>query len=234
MQRSRLSRKLEQQSKKNLFFSLLGIIALFFILIKFDIPLLVNFSGFISNPKNSLEKKENAEIFIPPPVLDSLPQATGSAKIIISGFALEKQEIELFINNDLIDKTSVGKDGTFSFLEDISTGENTIKTRAVVKDKKSEFSKPLIITLRNKTPSLDINSPTEGQAFAKEQNLIDVIGNTDPDVKVTVNGFRAIIDSNGRFTYKLTLKSGENNIKIVGEDDAGNKAEKEIKVTLSQ
>ncbi|MBI2028553.1 MAG: hypothetical protein HYT07_02980 [Candidatus Levybacteria bacterium] len=231
MNRSRLSRKLEQQSKKNLFLSIFGIIVVLLILIKFGIPLLINFSLFLSGSRGSQEEaKNNITAFVPVPVLNPIPSATSSAEIILSGFAAPMQIIELYVNSDLVDKTQVKEDGTFSFREIISEGENIIKAKAIINDKKSDFSKSILVTMKNKSPYLNLVSPLDGQSFSKDQNIIDIQGTTDPNIKVTVNGFWAITDGNGNFSYRLSLQNGENNIKIVAIDEAGNKTEKELRV----
>lgn len=233
--RSRLSRKIDQQSRKNLFFSLLGIIVVIFILIKFGIPLLVNFSLFISGSKNTEnENISNVKDFVPVPILNSMPSATSSAEVIISGFASPKQIIELYINENLIDKKLADDKGIFSFEERINSGENIIKAKAIIKNNESEFSSPISIVLRNNPPMLQIDSPIDNQSFSKDQTIIDIKGTTDPDVKVTVNGFRAITDATGHFLYRLSLSSGENKLKIIAEDQAGNRTEKELTVTFSQ
>lgn len=231
--RSRLTRKVDQQSRKNLFFSVLGIIIVLFIIIRFGLPLLVNYSLFISGSKNNEEVKNNLASFVVPPILNPMPSATKSAEVVISGFASPKQIIELYINDNLIDKVSVDDKGIFSFEEKINSGENIIKVKAIIDNKESEFSRPISITLRNSSPNVNIESPSNGQSFSKDQTTIDVRGTTDTDVKITVNGFWAIIDSGGHFSYRLLLASGENNIKIIAEDQAGNRTEKELKVTYN-
>ena len=224
---------MEQKTKKNLLLSVLGIILVILLVFKFGIPLLVNFSLFLSG-----SGKEEAKIqdpsFIAPPILDSFPQATSSANIIISGVASENQTIDLYVNDYLIDKTKTKKDGRFSFDTIIKPGENIIKTKAVVKNKESEFSQPLTVSFKSAPPSLTLSSPSDGQSFSKDQNTVDVNGTTDTDVKITVNGFWAITDNDGDFSYRLPLKNGENKIKIEATDLAGNRTEKEIKVTYSQ
>ncbi|MEK7518167.1 MAG: hypothetical protein AAB583_06515 [Patescibacteria group bacterium] len=233
--RSRLSRKIDQQSKKNLFFSVIGIIIVLFILILFGIPLLVNFSLFIAGSNNSDEEsKNNVTSFVPAPILNSMPSATSSADVVISGFAFPKQSIELYINDSLIDKMLVDDKGTFSFKERINLGENIIKVKAKIDNKESGFSRPISITLRDKAPDLNIDSPSDGQSFSKDESIIDIRGTTDSDVKITVNGFWAITDGSGHFSYRLPLVSGENKIKIVAENQAGNKTEKELTVNSSQ
>lgn len=234
MNRSRLSKKIDRQSRKNLFFSLLGIILVLFILIKFGIPLLINFSLFIAGSKDDEEIKKNERTFISPPILNSIPSATSSADVVISGFASPKQNVELYINDNLIDKMLADDKGLFSFEAKINNGQNIIKAKTIINNKESEFSSSISVTFRNKAPNLNIDSPSDGQSFSKDQASIDVQGSTDADFKVTVNDFWAITDGLGNFSYRLPLANGENKIKIIAEDLAGNKTEKEITVNSSQ
>lgn len=234
MARSRLSRRIEQKTKKNLLLSVLGIILVILLVFKFGIPLLINLSFFLSGSKGTQEQSQNHDSsFIAPPILDPFPQATSSANITISGVSSKDQTIILYINGSLIDSTKTKDNGTFSFKETVSAGESTIKAKAVVGNKESEFSGALTTSFKSAPPSLKIDSPSDGQSFSKDQNFADVNGVTDLDVKVTVNGFWAIIDVSGNFSYKLPLQNGENKIKIIVTDTAGNKIEKEIKVTYS-
>ena len=233
MARSRLSRRIEQKTKKNLLLSILGIILVTLLVFKFGIPLLINLSLFLSGSKGDQEQLESKDSsFIAPPILNSFPQATSSANIIISGISSKNQTIKLYINDSFINETKTKEDGIFSFEEKIEPGESTIKARAVAGDKESEFSKSIAISLKSAPPSLKVSSPSDGQSF-KDQNTADIQGTTDSDVKITVNGFWAITDSNGNFSYKLPLQNGENKIKVIATDIAGNKSEKEIRVTYA-
>lgn len=236
MQRSRLSRKLEKQSKNNLIFSILGILIVFLILFKFGVPFLINFSLLVSGTKNSSETvKNDTSAFISAPVLNPLPTATNSAKTTISGIASSDQTISLYLNDEVIDKMKTEKDGSFSFKEIIlDKGENTIKTKAVTKDNKlSDFSETVIINYKSDPTTLSIDNPSDGQSFSKDESPINIVGKTDPGVKVTINDLWAIVNSNGNFSYKLPLQNGENTIKIVATDEAGNKTELERKVNYS-
>lgn len=224
---------MERKTKKNLALSILGIILIFFLAFKFGIPLLVNISLFLSGSQGKEEIKIQNSSFIAPPVLDSLPQATSSANIVISGLSSKNQTIKLYINNSLIDETKTDDKGIFLFKETIIPGENTIKAKAIAGDKESDFSGSIIIAFKSTPPSLNISSPSNNQSFSKDQNTAEVKGTTDPDVRVTVNGLWAITDSSGKFSYSLPLENGENKIKISAADLAGNKTEKEIKVNYS-
>lgn len=233
MIRSRLSKRMEQKTKKNLALSVLGIILIILLVFKFGIPFLVNFSLFLSGSQGKVETGIQGSSFIAPPVLDSYPQATSSANIIISGVASRKQTVNLYINSYLVDTIKAGDDGRFSFKETIEPGEVTIKARAVVNDKESDFSNTIVTAFKNAPPSLNVSSPIDGQSFSKDQNIASIRGTTDADVKVTVNGFWAITDSNGNFSYSLPLQNGDNAISVEAVDVAGNKTKKEIKVTYS-
>lgn len=237
MKRSRLSRRLESQSKKSFYFSILGILIILFILVRFGIPLLINFSLFISGSKSSSESENsNSASFVAPPVIDPLPyDATSSAQISISGKAFPEQTINLYINDELVDKVSVIDNDSFIFKDIIlKPGENSIKTKALADDKKqSDYSNTITVSLKKEPPALSVDSPSDNQSFPKDENTANVSGKTDPGVKVTVNDFWAIVDSDGKFSYTLKLHDGDNQIKIIATDDAGNKTEKEIKVTYS-
>ncbi len=225
---------MEQKTKKNLLLSVLGIILVMLLIFKFGIPLLINLSLFLSGSQGKEQVKIQSSSFIAPPVLDSFPQATSSANIIVSGVASKKQTINLYLNDVLIDTAKVENDGKFSFKETIKPGENTIKAKAVVNEKESDFSNTIITAFKSAPPFLNISSPTDAQSFSKDQAIADVKGTTDPDVRITVNGFWAITDSSGKFSYSLPLQNGENKIKISATDVAGNKTEKEIKINYSQ
>lgn len=236
--KSRLSKKIENQSKKNLILTILGIIVVIGFLLKFGMPLLTNATMFVINAKNG-NNPEQAKVetvsFVPPPLLDTTFTATNSSKINISGNAQTNQKINLYVNNELIDTQQAKDDGRFSFTNiKINNGVNTIKTKAVTKsNKQSEFSNILTITFKNTPPTLSLDSPSDGQSFSKDDKYANVSGKTDPGVKVTVNDSWAIVDTNGKFSYNFPLQNGENKIKIQAVDEAGNKTEMERKVNYS-
>lgn len=206
------------------------------LLVKFGIPFLANFTSLIANSKNITEvKNQDSETFVPPPVFDSLPNATNSAHISISGNAIFGQTVSLYINDEKIDKMEVGKDGKFVFSDiKINQGQNNIKAKAINKEnKQSAFSQILTVSFKNIPPKLSVDSPPDGQSFSKDDKTVNISGKTDIGAKVTVNDLWAIVDVNGGFSYSFPLKNGENKIKVVSTDDAGNKTDIERKVTYS-
>src|SRR3990167_7821094 len=113
---SRLSRRLESQSRKNLFLSVLAIIVVLVLLVKFGIPLLVNFSLFLSGQKTDESSKSTSSTYLSPPVLNQTANATNSAEFIITGTGVKNGEIDLYVNDSLSDKKETEDNGNFSFI----------------------------------------------------------------------------------------------------------------------
>lgn len=231
--RSRLYRQLERENKKNIFLSIFGIIIVLLILLKFGLPALVSFSFLLSgNKQTSLPSQNNAEIVVPPQ-LNPLPAATKSANFTLSGKAQPQTTIDLYLNDNLLDKTQTDKNGNFSFQSTYIKGDNKIYAKARLDNKISDPSDTVDVFFKDIPPTLTVNSPSDGQQFTKDQNTISVSGSTDAGVRITVNGFWAIVDQNNNFNYQLKLQNGDNTIKIEAVDQAGNTTDKQIKVSYS-
>lgn len=239
VKRSRLARRLERQSTKTFILSVFGIFVVLFLLMKFGVPILINLSLFMTETKNSIESTpKNSNLYISAPLLNPLPQATNSAQISISGSASKNQVIGLYINDEVVDKTSTEDNGSFVFKDiPLLKGESLIKVKASIDNgqekKESDFSQIYTVILKNEAPSLAVDSPSDGQSFSKDDNPITVLGKTEAGNKVTVNGFWAIVDESGKFSYNLKLQNGDNEIVINSTDVARNKTEVKRKVTYS-
>lgn len=231
--RSRLRTNLKKQNTK----AILGIIIIFLILGIFGNQLLVGFASFVGmfkGQKDNTTKTQSVD-YISPPLINTLPPATKDEKITITGVSTaENVTIYLYINSELTDKVKPDDNNQYAFKGvSLRRGENEIKSKAIAIDKKeSEYSEKVIIKYLDKPPSLEINSPQDGQTVKKDQSPIKVSGKTDQGVKVTVNDFWAISNDDGTFYYMHNLKDGENNLKIVATDEAGNKTEKELKIKV--
>lgn len=232
--RSRLLRKIDKQSRKNFFLAFFGIVLVIFAVFKIGLPLLIQASLFIGNFSQTPETKKENPPFLQAPSLSPLPNATNSATIKLTGLTTPEKEVEIFVNNELATKIIADEDGKFEIPDlKLLNGENILKARMIDDDQKSEFSESLTVIFNNKPPTLEITSPEPNQAFGKDQNKIEVKGKTDPDNQVMINDFRAIVDSNGNFSYFLKLSEGENKIQIKARDLAGNEIQAERKVTFS-
>ncbi len=233
--RSRLSSSQEKKNKKTIIFSIIGILIIVIIMYKFGVEALINFSLFLGGGKDSQATTNTKQIdYVSPPIINSLPSATNSASIIITGSAKKGQTIELYINRTKkATMTKIDKDG-FEFTQDLKKGENLIQVKAKEEDKESDFSNFYTVNFQNEPPKLELSSPADGDSFHREDKSANVRGQTDAGVTVTVNGFFAVIDESNNFSYTLPLHDGDNDIQIIAQDQAGNKTEKKIRVNYSQ
>ncbi len=236
MARSRLRSNLEKQTTRNVTLALLGIIVIFALVIVFGMQFLLSISSLVEKFKGSKDITNSSQDinYIAPPILNPILSATNSAKISVEGFSTLKLTVKLYVNGRIVDTSSVKDDKSFIFRDvPIESGENSIHAKAVTEtDRQSDFSNLLKITYNDKPPTLDIEAPQEGKSFSKDENPVKVSGRVDQGVKVTVNDFWAIVDDQGKFYYMLKLHDGENDIKIIATDTAGNKITKDIKVKL--
>lgn len=216
--------------------SVVGILVVLYVLFTYGIPFLANMSILLSGSKASEDAPKKQISFISSPTLDIPYSATNSATITIKGTAPKDHQVKLLVNDSVVDTVQVDDDSSFEFEDvELEEGENRIQAQAINKEKEeSDLSSEVLVFYGHKQPSLSIESPSNGQNYPKEEPRSRVAGKTDPGTKVTVNGYWAIVDPSGNFSYVLPLSGGENTIKIIAEDQAGNKKEEERKVTLSQ
>lgn len=231
---SRLSRTTQEKTKKQILFFAIAIIILILGTLSFGPKVLSSIASFTSGFKNTsttttVTKEQNT---LESPFIDSIPDATDSAGINISGSSTYSDaQIELFVNGNLYDTTPLTQDQKFSFdMVKLTEGGNSIKARVKKGDQVGSFTREYNVIYSKGTPKLDINSPTEGQQFTRGDQTITVQGTTDTDNTVTVNGSRAIVDSSGNFSYNLNLSEGDNNLMISAVNQAGQKTEKTLKV----
>lgn len=234
---SRLRRKSLTQSKKQLYISIFGIIAVLFIALNFGPTLIGGLGGLIDTitGKNTSEKVINSNADIQAPTLDPIPVATPSAHIDITGESdYPDAKVELYVNDFKAGETDVDDSQIFSFEGvKLSKGDNTIKARLIVKDKKSDFSEELKISYANEAPKLEVISPSDHQSFTKADQQINVTGKTDSQNTVSVNDFVAIVDNNGNFSYHLNLSDGDNKIKITASAPSGQTTTTELTVSYT-
>ena len=235
--RSRLTKKSEKKSTQTLILSVLGITAVLFLLFRYGIPLISDasflFGRVTSSPKNDQKQNDKQDNYVPSPELDPLPKAIKEQNVKVTGASLSGLKVSIYLNGSKDNETEVSEDGSFEFNISLSEGDNIIKAKAFNDKGESDFSDSVNINYKKSGPELSIDSPPDN-ADLKGQNPIEVKGKSDQDVIITVNDFQAITNSDGSWYYNLTLKSGENEIKIVSTDLAGNKTEKTIRVNYSQ
>lgn len=232
MPHSRLTKRIENRSKKQTYFFIGGIIIIIIFLFKFGVPTLEVLTNILSKNKGDNSSFAGKE-FLVAPTLD-IPTATNSSTLLVKGVAPDNSgQVEVYVNSGLSDTLDLNKTD-FDTKVDLRGGDNVVKARYVKDDKKSSFSEDYHVRYVKDAPKLDISTPHDGDKFTKADQQIPIQGTTDPDNTVTVNGFVAIVDSAGNFTYNLNLSEGDNEIKIQAQSPAGNTTSKTLKINYSK
>lgn len=230
--RSRLEKKKDEDiTKKTIFLGVVTVIV-FILLIIFGLPFLINLSVFLGNiKKNTNEVQEKILPPMAPRIV--LPfESTNSSNVNVSGFAEKNVTVELLKNDVSIGKVLTNDSGEFQFDEiQLDNGENIFMAIAISDQAgSSEPSKDTKVTYDDVSPEITMTNPSE-ESLKVDVADFDIIGNTEKDARVTINGRIAMVDDNGQFKLKYQLNAGKNGIEIVVRDLAGNEKKKSIEIT---
>ncbi|WP_246315674.1 S-layer homology domain-containing protein [Paenibacillus foliorum] len=153
-------------------------------------------------------------------------------------FVTDQQDIEVeaFYSDKSIGKTttvnnSQGSRGTITFDQFKTDGTYAIELIAKNKKTKDVSVTMLYLTVDTSAPVLYLDEPVNG-ARAKNGQVM-VSGTTSKDTILTVNGTPLVVQTNGKFSGKVSVKAGEPTVElaIVARDGAGNENKASVFVT---
>jgi len=220
-----------KEVNRSRFYFLLSVVFVL-MMIKWGIPFMIS---TISGP----EKRSSVDEvdIIPPqqPVISAMPEATNSAALQMEGYTEADAEVELLVNDVLMELSKADKNGLFMFRTNLKPGENRVSVTA--KDAAGNTSRSLVtvITLDTTPVALIVDSPKkDAELFGKTNQTVSVTGKVDKeDTTVLINNSFALVEKSGAFSYRLMLSPGDNTIKVVATDRAGNIDEEEFRVRYS-
>lgn len=197
----------------------------------FFAPSIGTFFGFFSKNRNDTGSENN--IKPNPPILNEMPEATKEKEIDIKGYAGQNETIKLFVNGPEVASISSSDDGSFTFEKvKLNDGKNSLFAKSInTRNIESDKSKTYVINVDTKEPKLEITSLKDGDVIKNLDKRILVSGKLDEEAEVSINDNVAIVKPELTFDFLLGVNEGEVKIKIVATDKAGNKTEKELKVT---
>jgi len=202
------------------------------VVFKWGLPL---FMDFVAG--NGAVRVNTSKDIIPPqsPIISALPEATNSARVAVEGFTEKGTQVQILVN-DIVDKVDIADDsGLFSFETNLIPGLNRIQLRAKDAANNESMSEVTLITFDNKPIELIVVSPKDGsEYFGKINQIIDIKGEINKtDGQVLINNSFVQVDKTGQFVHRFMLSGGENTIKVVASDKAGNTAEKTLKLVYT-
>lgn len=231
---SRLEKKNDEEiTRKTVIMGAFTILTLVLVLV-FGLPFLVKISVLLGEAKNRNANEQVEKVMPPlPPRIVINYDATNSAIIKIFGLSEPRSNVKLLKNDVSVGEVITQDSGEFVFSDiALDDGENQLAAFASnEKSGSSEMSKIIKIRYDNVAPSLSMLNPSE-DSLKVDMADFDVIGQSEKDVSVTVNGRYAMVDDTGKFKIKLQLNSGKNEIEVVVHDLAGNETRKKIVVTF--
>lgn len=236
-QSSRLKRTSDKQNKKQAVVFTIAIVVLIIALFEFG-PFFINVFGNVIFTLRGEGKSDTVLVgkeVLQPPLLNDVPNATQSARIDINGTLFSKKGVvELYVNEELFKEVEIKNTDSFEVKNiPLKTGLNSLKTRVTLDKQTSAFSKVYQVTYVKDKPKLEVTFPSNNQTFTKADKKITVTGTTDQDNTVSVNSFQAIVNSDGKFSYLLELKDGDNQIIVTAQNSAGLSTQNQLKVTYN-
>jgi len=228
--------RVQEKKMKNMILLYVGIlfVVLYFIF-TFGIKLLLNTSSLVSGlfPQPSIKLAPKNEDNFTSVDISSIPQATNSAKIIISGSILNFDVVDFYLNKIKVKEIVSSGDIFNEEIGDLEKGENSIYITAKSNDSKIEKSTITYkVFYKSEKPKLEITEPS-GNTTTNTQE-IKVRGNTEKETYIHINELPVVVDANGSFETSVRLKDGDNQIVATAVDIAGNTETKTLKVTYQK
>jgi len=229
---SRLTRVEEKRNIRKASIYIISTIALVVILIVFGLPTMAKLASFLTNIKSSNAPVEQNDTTPPaPPQVETPAEYVNTDNLKIKGTAESGATIIVNANGSK-EEIVADRDGLFTYTFSLSKGENTFSVTAKdASGNESQSSKKYTIVFDDEAPTIEVTSPEDGKSFyGSKQRQIVIEGTTDGNT-LTINGRVVVVESNGSFTYAISLQEGDNNFEIVAQDQAGNKTTEKLTVS---
>lgn len=221
------------QNKKRLsrFYVLIALV-LVFVMFKWGFSFLIDIIAKTGGSAAQTSQTEGDLVAPQAPVISALPEATNSASLKVEGYTEADVEVEYFINGRRVLSETTDEIGFYEAVLNLESGENLIEI--VAKDEAGNESRSKVSSVEYDftSPEITIVSPEENQEiFGQLNQTLSVSGEvSEIDADLRVNNTYVRLDSNGGFVQEIKLNEGDNEIKIVATDLAGNVTEKVISV----
>ena len=135
------------------------------------------------------------------------------------------------VNGDEQDKFEVNESGEFEISANLTEGENLIAVYGIDEAENESEAKEFKIIMDTEAPALMIDDLEDGRQIElkKNQNL-SIKGTTEPGSNLKLNDRSVYVDSEGNFKTSFYLAEGDNVLKFVVTDRAGNQIQQEFKI----
>lgn len=233
-------RRLQAHRQKQFKTKVIALVVILFLVLYFifsvGIRLLLNASVFIANltAKKTTNQQAKSEDIFGSIDVDTIPTATNSARIVISGSVTNLSMLQFYLNGEKVKEISISTSDAFSEeIGDLIKGTNTVYLKGSLKDSKNtKQTREFIVLFKPDKPKLQINEPADKSKTGKSE--IQIKGSTDKETFIKINDLPVVVDAQGNFTATVQLKIGDNSFTITASDLAGNSEVKTLTVTYQK
>ncbi|MFS0784514.1 S8 family serine peptidase [Bacillus sp. 1P06AnD] len=155
---------------------------------------------------------------------------TKEGVITVEGTSKANADIEIYNNGAPVISTKSSAEGTFAANITLTEGDNVLTATERSVGGESEPSKPVKVVLDQTEPELMITSPIDKSKTNKETVTVEGTVSDANLETVEVNGQKANV-KDGKYSCRILLDEGKNNIKVTATDKAGHKVSKSITIT---
>jgi len=155
---------------------------------------------------------------------------TNEAELTVTGTASPTTTVELVQNGEAAGSVEVSENGQFEIPVTLVEGTNEIKVTSTLEGRATGESSPVTVVLDTANPTIAITAPVDGDKVNRETvTVTGTVEDANLDF-VKVNGQAAAI-TDGKFSKRILLDNGANNIKVIAQDLAGNRKVKTLTIS---
>lgn len=230
--------KMGEAEKQKLLIQLIslsaGIVVLLILFLTVFFPLMVHYTGLENSKKYN---PEIAQIKPQTPMFNAPASATNSAELVLNGFTSNDTQVQFIIDGAATEENllTVSSNGEFIFTYRFDEGEHTLSAYTIDENGlQSDTTKEYQILIDQTVPTLIIDDLKNDQEIVgKDKKTLTIRGITEPQAQVMINSQRTKADADGNFTLDYTLQNGDNRLKILAYDRAGNQVEEELTIKFT-
>ncbi len=173
----------------------------------------------------------NYEITAPSITSPSNESFTNQDEVTVEGNAAPKTNVDVYNDGEKVASTTSTEAGTYSTKVKLKKGENVLTSKISASNGSTDASAPVKITLDQDKPVLVVTAPVNGTKTNRESTTVTgTIADDYLDV-VQVNGQTAKV-TDGKFSLRLLLDEGINEITVLAKDKAGNEAKETLSIDV--
>ncbi|RSD29097.1 S8 family peptidase [Mesobacillus subterraneus] len=156
---------------------------------------------------------------------------TNEGTVTVKGEAAPTTTVHIYNDGEEIATVGASDEGSYEVDVELQEGENILTAKASTVQGVTDASEAVVVSYDPHAPELAITSPADGSKINKE--TVTVTGTIADDYleEVTVNGTAAKVEG-GKYSARVMLDEGDNEIKVVAKDKAGNTSEQAINVDV--